>query len=367
MNSLRRVAPLALSVGLVAAVVGFAAPARATDYPWFSCAEGSGHLSTPTPVLSVAQGQTAVFTIDIERVGCPDAITFSAADYLPPASTTTFSENPTNADSITLAITTSKTWPTITPVGNYGAHIYVSTGHNTFDVYLGFELTVTASATPIAKTPTPTLGAGIVGSSTVNVRTSWSAIDPDGIRSYTVQRQVNAGSWSTVVLSSLTQTAITQALTFGATYRYRVRAIDRLGHVGSYTYGRPFKVRLVQQTSSAITSPWSFRTVYTSYASGGSLKYNPYSGSDFTYTFSSASVAWVSVRGPTRSDHVEFYVNGAEVRAPLSLYASTTQYRRIVFARNFGANGTRALYVHNLGFQGHTRLDIDAFVLLTFY
>jgi hypothetical protein len=367
MNPLRRIASVALSAGLVSAAVGFPAPARATDYPWFACAEGSGHLSTPTPALSVAQGQTAIFTIEIERVGCPEAITFSAADYLPPASTSTFSENPTSAASITLTITTSKTWPGIMPVGNYGAHIYLSTGHNYNDIYLGFELTVTASATPITRTPTPTLGTGIVGSSTVNVRTSWSAIDPDGIRSYTVHRRVNAGSWSTVTLSSSTQTTISQPLTFGATYRYRVRAIDRLGHVGSFTYGRAFKVKLVQQTSSAITSPWSFRTVYTSYASGGSLKYNPYSGLDFTYKFNSASVAWVSVRGPTRSNHVEFYVNRAEVGAPLSLYASTTQYRRIVFARNFGANGTRALYVHNLGFQGHSRLDIDAFVLLTFY
>jgi hypothetical protein len=356
-----------LVIALAVGVAAEATPVSAADYPSFSCAVGSGHLSTPTPSKSVAQGQSAVYTIDIERIGCPDAITLSAADYLPPGGTATFSENPTTADSVTLTITTSNSWSSLTPVGGYGAHIYVSTGYNfPGTIHLGLDLTVTASIAPIAKTPTSALTGGTITSTTAKVKIGWGAVDPDGIKSYTVQRQVNGGAWTTVALSSPTQTSITSSHTFNATYRYRLSATDRLGHRGSIAYGRPFKITLVQQTTRAVSSPWSWTTQSTSSASGGSLKYQPYSGSDFTYTFSAASVAWVSVTGPTRSNSVEILVDGVSVRSNLSLRASATTYRKIVFAKNFGSNARRSLYVLNLGQTGHSRLDIDAFVLLSF-
>jgi len=356
---------------LIASVLAGSGPASArvaaTDYPYFSCPTGSGHLTSPDASQSVTQGATAVFTIYTNRVGCTDPITFSADGLLPPGGNATFSENPTTADSVTLTITTSRTWPAITPVGAYGAQIRLSTGANYPDVYFAVDLTVTASSTPIAKTPTSSLALGTISSTAARVKTAWGAIDPDGIKSYTVQRQVNGGAWSTVALASPTQTSVTTSLTFNALYRYRVRATDRLGHTGSYTYGRAFKIRLIQQTTTAVKSDWHWTTQSTSSASGGSLKYQPYSGSDFTYTYSAAGVAWVSVTGPTRSNSLEIRVDGVSIKSNYSLRATSTTYRKVVFAKTSTSNAKRSLYVINLGQIGHSRLDIDAFVLLTLY
>ena len=236
---------------------------------------------------------------------------------------------------MTLTITTSRTWPAITPVGAYGAQIRLSTGANYPDVYFAVDLTVTASSTPIAKTPTSSLALGTISSTAARVKTAWGAIDPDGIKSYTVQRQVNGGAWSTVALASPTQTSVTTSLTFNALYRYRVRATDRLGHTGSYTYGRAFKIRLIQQTTTAVKSDWHWTTQSTSSA--------------------------------TRSNSLEIRVDGVSVKSNYSLRATSTTYRKVVFAKTSTSNAKRSLYVINLGQIGHSRLDIDAFVLLTLY
>ncbi len=365
-SKMRRLAALAVALALVG-LFGFAAPVGADDpdYPWFSCAEGQAHLTSPGRVLSVAQGGTAVMTIDIERVGCPDEIMFSA-DSAPAGMVATFSESPTTADSVTLSFKTSATAGSVTPVGTYGFYIHPSTGHNPYGTYYAFDVTVTPSPQPIATTPLPTLVSGTVGSTTTRVRTSWTGIDPDGIRSFRVQRQANGGSWHTVTLSSVAATSITESLTFGSTYRYRVAATDKLGHTGANAYGPTFRVRIIQQTSSALTSPWTWTTQKTSSASGGSLKYQPYSGAEFTYSFTASSVAFVSVKGPTRANNVNFSIDDVVVRSDVSLNASKTTYRQIVFARNFGVKATHRLYVRDLGRVGHSRLDIDAFLLLDY-
>jgi hypothetical protein len=106
------------------------------------------------------------------------------------------------------------------------------------------------------------------------------------------------------------------------------------------------------------------RPVHTSAASGGSLKYQPYSGSDFTYTFTGASVAWISAKGPTRSNVTDIFMNGLPVKYDLDLTSSSTKYRRIVFTRNYASNANRTLYVRGAGRIGHSRLDIDGFVVL---
>ena len=177
---------------------------------------------------------------------------------------------------------------------------------------------------------------------------------------------MNGGAWHGVRLTSATATSVTESLAFGAKYRYRVGATDRLGHVGSYAYGPTFVVKLVQQGTAAIKSIWHYTTVRASAASGGSLKYQPYSGADFTYTFTARGIAWISVKGPTRANVVDVFVDRALVRSRMSLASSSTHYRYMAFARNFPSLFGAELYVRNLGVPGHQRLDIDAFILLTY-
>lgn len=341
--------------------VGAAGTTIPAEGPWFACASGSGQLTTPSGEVSVAQGGTVSIPIDIVRVGCPDEIGLSLYDVAPPGSVVTLTPASTTGSSVTLTVTPTAA----TPVTAYLLQIAVSTGHSYPGPYLGITLTVDPSITPIMTAPTAALRAGAtIGSSTVPVRIAWAATDPDGIRSFTVQRQKNGGSWVTLRLSSSAARSITQSLEFGATYRYRARATDRVGHRSGWAYGRTFKPKLVQQTTSALSSNWSWQTRYASGASGGSFKSLPYSGADFTLRRTWASVGWVAVRGPTRSDEVAVWVDGVLRTSTLRLTSGSVAYRRIVFVSNAGSNAVRTLEALNMGTQGTTRMDIDAFVLL---
>jgi hypothetical protein len=364
----RRLSALAaaVTISLVASVAALS-PVRAADPTWFSCGQGSGYLSSANDGQTVAQGQSAVFTIDIHRVGCPDPIDFFVDAAAPTGMTMTFGQAPTTADSITLTVTTSNKAPVVTPPGLYGLPIQVVTGHSFPGIYLVLGFTVTPSVAPVEVAPVSRLRVGTtIGPTTVPVRTSWAASDPDGIARYVVARQVNGGAWSTVTLASPTSASVTQSLRFGWTYRYRVRAVDRLGHSSAYVYGRPFRPSIVQQTSRAITSAWPWRTAWTSAASGGSLKYQPSSGADFTFTSSAASVGWVTVRGPTRTDSFAVWVDGKLKASDLRLTSPTTLYRRIGYVAEFWANGRHSITFESFGHIGRSRMDIDAFVLLTF-
>jgi hypothetical protein len=356
----------ALCLSLTASLAG-SSPVRAADPIWFSCGAGTGYLSSANDGQTVAQGQSAVFTIDIHRVGCPDPIDLFVDAAMPMGTTATFSSTPTTGDTITLTVTTSNRTPVVTPPGGYGLPLQVLTGHSYPQIYLVLQFTVTPSIAPVVVAPVSRLRAGTtIGATTVPVRTSWSATDPDGIARYVVGRQVNGGPWVTVSLASTTSTSVTQSLRYGWTYRYRVRAVDRRGHSSPYVYGRAFRPSIVQQTSRAITSAWPWKTAYTSAASGGSLKYQPAFGAEFTFTSTAASVGWVTVRGPTRTDSFAVWVDGRLKASDQSLRSATTLYRRIGYVVEFGANGRHSVTFESFGRIGHSRMDIDAFVLLAF-
>jgi beta-N-acetylhexosaminidase len=223
---------------------------------------------------------------------------------------------------------------------------------------------------PPADTTAPTVKAPVshlysvsrLGSTTSPVRTYWSATDLCGISRYTLQRQVNGGSWVTQTLGSGTSTSIRQSLSFGSAYRYRVRGTDGAGNAGVWRYGPSFKPMLTQQSSSAVSYHGTWHTVSNSYASGGSLAYATASGASATYTFTGDAVSWVAYRGPNRGS-AAVYVDGV-YRATVSLYSAAYYAKQIVYAIHWAANGSHTIRIVNLATSGHPRVDVDAFVRL---
>jgi hypothetical protein len=193
-------------------------------------------------------------------------------------------------------------------------------------------------------------------------RTTWSAADANGIASYRLQRRVNNGAWTTVHLPARTSTSVTQSLSFGKTYRYRARATDTEGFTSAYAYGPRFVPRLAQETSSSVTFGGSWSVAHAKSFSGGRVEYSTTAGSWARYTFTGASVAWVSERGPTRG-RADVYVDGVR-KATINLHAASYKPRRIVFARTWAANGGHTLKIVVDGTAGHPRVDVDAFVRL---
>ena len=107
--------------------------------------------------------------------------------------------------------------------------------------------------------------------------------------------------------------------------------------------GRLAKVAVFQQTSSAMTWLGNWGTSSWSGASAGSARFATARNAKATFTFTGSGVAWVAAKGPTRGS-ASVYVDGEWVRS-VSLYASTSQSRAIVFSQNWTAIGTHTVTV----------------------
>jgi hypothetical protein len=205
-------------------------------------------------------------------------------------------------------------------------------------------------------------GGSLLGTSTVPVRSSWSASDACGISQYGLDRSTNGAAWAAQGLPSSLSTSLAQSLTLGSTYRYTARATDGAGNTASWTAGSPFRPLLSEQTSTAITYAGTWISTGNSYASGGTLRYSTASGAAATYAFTASSVAWVAMVGPSRGS-AAVYLDGLHV-ATINLYSATFGARRIVYAASFSTSGPHSLRIVNLGTTGHSRVDVDAFVRL---
>jgi len=211
---------------------------------------------------------------------------------------------------------------------------------------------------PVSRLHTP----ATLGSTTSPVRTSWSATDASGIAAYKLERKVNGGAWIVQTPPGSTTTSISQSLSFGSTYRYVVKATDRAGNTSGWVYGAYFKPLLTEQSNSAVSHTGTWTTASNRYASGGSLAYSTAPGASATFTFTGSSVGWVAYRGPNRGS-AAVYLDGA-YSATVNLHSAYYYAKQIVYAANWGGNGTHTIKIVNLASPGHPRIDVDAFVRL---
>ena len=145
------------------------------------------------------------------------------------------------------------------------------------------------------------------------------------------------------------------------TYRFAVRAFDKAGNVSAWAYSPAFHVNLVQQSSTAVHWYGTWYTGYTSSASGGSYRYTSTAGRYAYYTFTGRTIAIVAYRG-TALGSFRVYVDGV-YKTTVSDYATSTQWRRIVYSLNL-AYGSHRIELICSGTSGHPRIDLDAFIVL---
>ena len=138
--------------------------------------------------------------------------------------------------------------------------------------------------------------------------------------------------------------------------------MDNAGNWSAWRYGTSFRVSLPQQTTTAIAWYGTWRTTSTTAASGGSLRYATSSTARARFSFTGRSVSWVSATGPTRRS-AAIYVDGRWVKT-ISLYATTTSYRKVVFSKTWSSVGYHKIEIRVRGTKGHPRVDVDAFVVL---
>jgi GH25 family lysozyme M1 (1,4-beta-N-acetylmuramidase) len=311
--------------------------------------------------VALKQGRSSLSTIAIARTNFTDPVQLSVTG-LPAGASATFSANPTTGSSSVLTITTSNTG-NVTPTGTYPLTITGEGGGLSRATTV--NVTVVDGIAPTIAVPVAWLMTGQLGPTTTRVAIGWSGSDPSGIVSYHLDRQVNGGTWARLSLPAPTSVSVIHTLTLGAVYRYRLAATDRLGNITAWKYGRPFKALLVQQSHASVTYGGAWHTASVSGTSGGSLKYATAAGAWASYAAYGSSAAWVAYRGPGRG-YARIYLNGVYQKS-ISLWASTSSARPVVFAARWGSMSGRALKVVTAGPTTHPRVDVDAFLRLYLY
>jgi subtilisin family serine protease len=224
----------------------------------------------------------------------------------------------------------------------------------------------TAKAPAVSVATKISLGRLSNGSNTVTLRASWpAATDPsDPIVRYQVEHSVGGGAYGgTVTTSAGTRTAAFRSLAFSTTHRFRVRAQDGDGDWSPWVETAvSVWPSAVGDRSSSLVYHGTWRQNVSSPATGGSITTSTQAGASVRYRFTGLGVAVVAPTSATRGQ-ARIYVDGV-YRATIDLRSSTTQHRRVVYARSFGSTGTHSIEVRVVGTSGRPMVSLDAFVVL---
>jgi hypothetical protein len=200
-----------------------------------------------------------------------------------------------------------------------------------------------------------------IGASTVKVRISWPATsDPgSGIEKYQLQRRVNHGSWTTVATASSLSRLVAESMTLWRTYEYRVRAKDREGNVGPWSYSTSFQPIRYQETDPRLTFSRSWKRIASTNAAGGFVRYTYTSGRSVSFTFDAKAVAWVAPKSAKRGS-ADVTVDGVLV-GRYSQRRTSTLARQTIVTRSFPGGGSHTIIVRS---AGGGRVDVDCVVIL---
>lgn len=214
---------------------------------------------------------------------------------------------------------------------------------------------------PTTTAPVPSLAAQTIGSTSVVVRLTWTGADVgSGIASYQFQESKNGGAYVTVSLSSALSLSTSRTLHVGDTYRARVRAVDKVGNVGAWTYsGLRFTVLRFQQTSATYTGTWVTRTS-TAY-SGGTERTTSANGSAATFTTTGRTFTWVGVKGSDRGT-AQVFVDGV-LSTTVNLTQTTRKYQYVVFSTSFASSASHTIRIVFTA-TAPKLIDVDAFIVL---
>jgi hypothetical protein len=229
------------------------------------------------------------------------------------------------------------------------------------DAYFDPPVRYRDTTAPTATTPVQGVRSSVFGS-TVPLSVTWSGSDRGwGVASYQLQKSVNGSAWSSVALSNPTAPSAAASATPGSTVRFRVRAKDKAGNLGSWTYGASFKVTTVSDADAAIAyTPGRWRVATAARAVGGAV-HGTSRGGSATLHVSARAVAWIAERGP-HLGAARVYVDGV-FRATVGLGAATAS-RDVVFAAHWSSVGTHTIQIVNAVAFHRPVIDVDGFVVL---
>jgi Divergent InlB B-repeat domain len=326
----------------------------------------AGDWRTQVAKLSINPGPVGTVSVNAGAANSTSSnvtLTLSVTDDLGPVTTVFVSNSPTMSGATSVANAATVLWTLAAGDGSRTAYVQWQDSLGNRSAVASDSIVVDQLAPSITSAP----AASVVTSSTIgssaSVRVAWVGTDAaSGIAKYEVGLSTNSGSF--VLVSSPTSSSYTRSLTFSSTttYRFRVRAIDKVGHASAYSYGQTFHVKLIQQSSTSVhyNAAWSLGS--TTSASGGSYRYTSTAGRYTYYTFTGRTIAVVAYRS-SGSGSFKVYIDGV-YKTTVSLYITTaTQWKRVVYSLNV-PSGTHTIKLVAVGTSGHPRINLDAFIVL---
>ena len=227
-----------------------------------------------------------------------------------------------------------------------------------------------ASDLPAAKAPTlsvlsgSSLGLTSSGANTVTIRAAWgAATDPsDAITRYEVERSTNGGAFGSMIATSgSTRSASYSGLSFGATYRFRVRAQDSDGSWSAWVASAATVTPLaISDGSSLVTYSGRWSRYNSTLATNAWHMSSNDAGAIARHRFTGRGIAFIAPTNASRGT-ARIYIDGTH-RATINLRSTSTLYRRAMYVGNWSASGTHTIEVRVVG-TGRN-VSVDGFVVL---
>jgi hypothetical protein len=122
----------------------------------------------------------------------------------------------------------------------------------------------------------------------------------------------------------------------------------------------------VTHGAASIVQSGTWKTSSLSNFYAGSVRMSGAAGAQQSLTMTMQDAAIVSTLGPNRGI-AQVWVDGV-LAATIDLYSATTQYRRVVWAADFGTPGTHTVVLRATGTKrpasSAKRVDLDAFLVM---
>ena len=138
-------------------------------------------------------------------------------------------------------------------------------------------------------------------------------------------------------------------------------ASARTGRAQVAAWAEESSVKVVQETSTAITFRGTWTKAYYDTYMGGGVRASNSAGDTASIRFKGAGIAWVGPMGPTRGT-AKVYLDGTLVKT-VSTYDDTFRPQQVLFSRTFASVGWHKVVINVSGTDGHPTVAVDAFIV----
>lgn len=182
-----------------------------------------------------------------------------------------------------------------------------------------------------------------------------------GVRRTTLQELLGDGGFASIAIVSGTNVTETRGLRPTTTGRYRIRASDQLGHVGTWKTGPTIRPHVVDDASPTITFGPGWRRAATSPAIGPGVRRSATSGARMDYRFTGRAIAIISPQRATLG-RARVYIDGRYVKT-VDLRGGANGTQRVVFRKKWATSGQHRLTIKVVATSGRP-FDLDAIAVI---